>query len=466
VITLKPYQQTAVNGIRANYRAGRKAVLLVMPTGSGKTVTFSYICQHAAARNNSVLILAHRAELIDQISTTLKAFDVEHGIMSAGSKLRPTQQQRSVIVGSTQTVINRLDRLSPDLIITDEAHHATSVNTLGRIYKHWYNVHRLGVTATPCRLSGEGLGDCYDSMVQGPTTQQLIDSGDLSPVTVFAPPLIDVSHLHTRMGEFVHKELSEAADKPSITGDAVEHYKRLAAGKRAVVFCVSVDHARHVAAQFNASGVSALHIDGSMPSHDRKRAVTEFKQGAINVLTSCDLISEGFDCPGIEVGISLRPTASLGLWIQQVGRCLRTFDGKSRALILDHAGNTLRHGLPTEDRSWTLEGSERARRGSKDRLPTSVRVCPKCFSAQRSGGYACQGCGHVFKVKGRTLQEKDGELKEVTEVKKFLAQKRKEQASSQSLESLTELGRQRGYRDPRKWAMFVLSGRQKKRVSA
>lgn len=455
MINLRPYQETAIAGVRAALREAPSA-LLVAPTGSGKTVMFSYIASSAVAKGKRVWIMAHRVELVDQISETLKAFNVAHGFIAAGY---PQSPRMHVQVASVQTLIRRIpSQIPPDLIIIDEAHHATTANTIGRILASQPKAKILGVTATPTRLSGEGLGDVFKVMVQGPTTQELMDIGALSPVTVYAPPTVDLSALHVRAGDFVISEAAEAMDKPKITGSAVAHYRKHADGKRAVAFCTSVAHARHVAMEFVEAGYKAVHIDGTMDRAMRRGIVQAYQKGEIHVLTSCDLISEGFDCPGIEVGISLRPTASTGLWIQQVGRCLRTFDGKDRAIILDHAGNTLRHGLPTEDRQWTLEGRERARNRASDANAISVRVCTQCFSAQPSGSPACKHCGHVFEVKARKVEEVEGELQEVIASKAA----RKEQGSARSIEALIELGKIRGYRDPVAWANYVYRGRQAK----
>jgi DNA repair protein RadD len=457
MIQLRDYQQTAIEAVRAQFRAGKRSVLMVMPTGAGKTVAFSYVTQGAQTLGKRVWLLAHRIELVEQISETLKQFGVHHGFIAAGYRQNPS---RLAQVASVQTLVRRTQsHHAPDLIVVDEAHHATAKNTIGTILKAYPRARVLGVTATPVRLSGEGLGETFNSMVLGPTVQELIDAGALSPVTIYAPPTMDTSLLHLRAGEFIHSEVSALVDKPKITGSAVEHYKRLADKKRAVAFCVSVDHARNVAAEFTRAGYSAMYVDGSMERASRKDAVSRFKEGKIHVLTSCDLISEGFDCPGIEVGISLRPTASLGLWLQQVGRCLRVFEGKDRATILDHAGNTLRHGLPTDERQWSLEGRERSTRATKDDAALAVRVCPQCFSADKSGKPACVHCGHVYPIAGRKLTEVEGELKEI----KAVNPKRREQGQAQSVEALTELAVMRGYSNPRKWAEYVYKGRMAKR---
>jgi superfamily II DNA or RNA helicase len=459
---LRPYQEDAITRVRAAFREARR-VLLVMPTGAGKTVCFAYVTHGAMRRGNRVLILAHRQELVDQISSALKSFDVDHGFIAAGYYERP---RAMVQVGSTASVVRRLQRtVPPDLIVIDEAHHTTRKNTLGQILSAFPKARVLGVTATPVRLSGEGLGEVFERMVIGPTTQELMDLGALCPVRVYAPPGIDTSSLHMRAGDFAVAELIAAADKPKITGDAVDHYTRLARGRLGVAFCVSIDHAQHVAAQFTDAGYVAVRIDGAMDHMERRRIVAAFRERKIDVITSCDLISEGFDLPAIECGISLRPTASAGLWLQQVGRCLRTADGKSDAIILDHAGNTLRHGLPTEPREWTLDGRERRSKRAASDGAVSVRVCSTCFAASPSGVTVCRSCGHPFPLQARKVDRVDGELQEITSARIFTPEQRaarQEQGRATDMRKLIELGTMRGYKDPAAWARHIIDARMAK----
>lgn len=460
--TLFPDQQIFVDGIRDAFRAHR-TVLGVAPTGFGKTVTFAYIAKGAEKKGRRVLVLAHRQELLDQISDALARFYIRHGFIAAGY---PSDTRAMVQVGSTQTVVRRTAQMQrPDLIVVDEAHHATKKNTLGQVLAAFPKAHVLGVTATPVRLSGEGMGEVFGSMVLGPSTADLIDAGRLAPVKVYAPPGIDTSGLHMRGGDYAVGELVAAADKPQITGDAVDHYRRLADGKRAVAFCISVEHAQHVANAFCAAGYSAVRIDGGMERHERRRIVEAFRQGEVSVLTSCDLVSEGFDLPAIECGISLRPTASTGLWLQQVGRCLRIAPGKSHAIVLDHAGNTLRHGLPTEPRDWSLDGREPAGKRDTAERPISVRVCSVCFSANRAGVSVCGSCGHPFPVQSRKVASVEGELQEITAVRVLSPEQsraKQEQGTAQSLQALIELAKMRGYKAPERWAQYVYEGRQAK----
>ena len=251
---------------------------------------------------------------------------------------------------------------------------------------------------------------------------------------------------------------------PSLTGRQLQAVRlhiirRFAPGKRAIVFAVSISHSQHIVAQFQAAGIQAAHVDGETPKEIRDELIGKFKAGDIRVLSNVELFSEGFDVPAMEVAILLRPTMSVGLFLQQIGRALRPCEGKSEAIILDHAGNALRHGLPDEDREWTLDGN--LQRGVQKNGGTTVRICPSCFAAQRSGASVCQFCNFTFEVKPRKVEEKEGELEEVTH---RIA--RQEQGMTQDLNSLIALGKQRGYRNPFFWARMVMQGREAKRRRA
>ncbi len=455
-ITLRPYQNTLIERARANFITGKRSQLLVLPTGGGKTVCFSFMAGRAVEKGLRVWILAHRVELLDQISKTLTGFGVPHGMIAPGYM---GDRRKPVQVASVFTLARRLDRYdAPDLIIVDEAHHAISESTWGRVVTAFPAAKLLGVTATPIRLSGEGLGDLFQSMVVGPSMRDLIEQGALSPYRLFAPAGVDLSGVHTRMGDFVRGEIEAAMDKPSVTGDAVSHYQKLAPGRRAVAFCVSVEHAVHVAEQFRAAGIPAQAIDGAMDRSLRASVLSEFSAGRVQVLASCDLISEGFDVPAIEAAILLRPTQSLGLYLQQVGRALRTFPGKTEAVILDHAGNVKRHGLPDEDRVWSLDGSAKKKGAQRSEVP--VKTCGSCFATVAAMATHCS-CGFEFPVQRREVEHVEGELQEI-DLATAVRQRRQEQGRAQSEADLVAIGRKRGMKRPELWARHVLRARAAK----
>lgn len=459
-ITLRSYQIALVERTRANFIVGRARQLLVLPTGGGKTVCFSYMAGAARSKNLRVWILAHRVELLEQISKTLRAFQIPHGMIAPGF-LGDRRQQ--VQVASVFALARRLDRYAaPDLIIVDEAHHAIAKSTWGTVIQAFPKARLLGVTATPIRLSGEGLGDLFECMVQGPTVADLIEQGALSPYRLFAPSGVDLSGVHSKMGDFVRGELAGAMDKRSITGDAVSHYTKLAPGKRAIAFCVSVEHAEHVAAQFREAGIPAASIDGGMDKTLRQSVLASFSAGDLRVLTSCDLVSEGFDVPAIEVAILLRPTQSLGLYLQQVGRALRIFPGKAEAIILDHAGNVKRHGLPDEDRLWSLDGKAKKRAAKPSEVP--VKTCPKCFATVASAATHCL-CGHALVAVARVVEQVEGHLEEVN-VEQARREAKALQGRAQTEADLVALGKSRGMKRPELWARHVIRTRHAKEARA
>lgn len=461
MISLRDYQTDLINRTVENFRLGKKSALIVLSTGGGKTVCFCEYTRRAKLKNKQVLILVHRQELLDQVSNTLNMFKMNHSFIAPKY---PYDICSSVQVGSVLTVVNRLNKIrKPDLIIIDESHHAIKGSSWSKILDAYPDAYIIGVTATPSRLSGEGLGDIFSSIIEGPPMRQLIDSGFLCNYKIFAPSKVNLSGVHMRGGDYAKDELVAVMDKPSITGDAVREYKSKADGKKALVFCVSVEHAKHVANQFNESGYSSASLDGKMEHLERKKIVKDFRDGKIKVLTNCGIVTEGFDLPDIEVGILLRPTESLALYLQMCGRCLRVSKGKSYALILDHAGNCLRHGFPDEPRQWSLQGNINKKNKSN---AVSVRICGECFAAVPSACKSCTQCGHVFPINSREVAHIDGELKEINPNEQiFKSDRGNELWRAQTREQLVALAKERGYKNPFGWAHVILQGRQRKKLA-
>lgn len=410
MIPLRPYQETAVEAVRAAFRNGARAPLLVAPTGAGKTVMFSYIAAHSASKGRRVLILVHRRELIRQSSRKLTETGVPHGIIAPGN----TPTRDAVQVASVQTLARRLGRNDgPDLIVIDEAHHAVA-GQWGAIVAAYPDAKLLGVTATPERLDGRGLGisagGCFDSLVMGPTVAELIAGGFLTPTRIFAPSeMPDLSGIRTRCGDYETSALADVMSKPQIVGDAVAHYAKHTPGQPAIVFSPSVAHAEAMAAAFRAAGWRAVAASGQTEERQRDAAIAGLGTGAVQVLCSCDLISEGLDVPVVGAVILMRPTKSLALFLQQVGRGLRPAPGKTHLTVLDHAGNTLRHGPPEMPREWSLNG-----RPKKERENTPpARQCPECY-AVHAPAPVCPECGFVYPVTRRAIAHVDGELADVT----------------------------------------------------
>lgn len=429
-VQLRPYQQKAVDDLRAAFASGKRAPLLVMPTGSGKTYTYSAIAEGAEKRGSRVLILEHRKELLRQASCSLAALGVAHQVVAPADKVAdirrvhvarystPMVDRNShVAVASVQTLIRRLDWLkdfNPNLIVVDEGDLAIA-GSWKTIISAVPEARLLGVTASPCRTDGAGMNQVYDCLVLGPSMASLIEMGALCRPRVFAPPLaVDLSTAAHKGGDFDPNALAELLDKPSVTGDAVDHYRRLAPCRPAIVFCASVRHAEHVSADFRAAGFRFEVVTGDMPDDDRDDRIFGLASGKYHGIVTVDVVSRGTDIPVAEVAILLRPTESLALYLQQVGRVLRPAAGKEFGLVLDHAGNVARHSLPHAERDWSLEGRKKGKRAANDNEP-SLRImqCPKCYLTHESAD-KCPNCGHAYEMQGRIVDQREGELQEIT----------------------------------------------------
>jgi DNA repair protein RadD len=399
-LVLRNYQAEALGELQGVYRSGYRRALLVAPTGSGK----SSMVQHMLASTQmTTLILVHRQELLEMVSDSLP---IRHGIIQPGKAL-PADQ---IVIGMMQTVSRRLAVLpNYQWVISDEAHLAMCP-TWESILNHYEKSWHLGMSATPCRLDGKGLGAQYGKIVQGPTISELTTRGFLTPCRCYAPPPSNdaAAVINARSDSLTAQ--AELLDKAAITGDAIDTYRRLGGGKQGIVFCVNRKHAENVAAQFTMAGFPAVFVDGDMTKTERATRIAAFRARRYLLLVNVDLLTTGFDCPQIEVGIFLRRTDSLALFLQMVGRILRLYPGKDVAVLLDHVGNVLRHGLPAAHREWGLDG------GQVRATAASLRSCPACYLAHEPTP-RCPACGHAYIAapKPRALAKRAGELQEVTE---------------------------------------------------
>jgi DNA repair protein RadD len=457
---LRPYQATALADVRAALRHHRR-VLLVSPTGSGKTVLTARMIQGAQERGLRTWFIVHRRELLQQTCGALWGLGVHHGAIAAG---RPRTRDL-VQVASVQTLGRRdLATLpAPDLIVVDEAHHATAA-TYRRVLDAYPEAWVVGLTATPERTDGAGLGDLFDALVMGPTVGELIGAGYLSPYRLVAPPqTVDVGGVRTQRGDYARGELAAVVDRASIVGDAVAHYRRHVgsnpgppSARSCLVYCVNRAHARHVAEAYVQAGISAAYVAGDTPDAERAEAIAGFRRGSPAVLVSVDLFGEGLDVPGLAAVQLLRPTQSLSLHLQQIGRALRVEDGKPHATVLDHVGNTWRHGLPDDERDWTLEGRRNRKKAAEDPGP-ALRHCPRCHAIYRASLQACSACGTAAPPAPRTGPEVvEGELVEVDlEARRKL--RRREQAQARTLEELVRMAKRDGMKPG--WAGAVWAAR-------
>lgn len=463
-IKLRDYQEVAVGEIRVEFRQGNTPVLFVLPTGGGKTYTFSYIAASASDKGRAVCIIVHRKELLLQASASLTALGIDHGLISPDFT---PKRHAMVQVASVDTLLQRLKKQSYKfgLLIFDEAHHVVAGNKWGRVYEQLGMPHMLGVTATPVRTDGKGLGEhaggVFKAMVLGPSVVDLIARGMLINPKVFASPIVpEIDDLKTnRDGDYNLQELAARVDKPRITGSAVAHYTKICPGSRAIVFCSSIEHAKHVRDEFNAAGYRFALLVGAPHMSDTERTAVnkQLRRGEIHGACTVDLVSEGYDLPDLECCVMLRPTASEALFLQQVGRVMRPSPGKTTCYLLDHVANvgTLvdgefkrKHGLPNEARDWTLDGRKKKKKGPKepDEAKIDIKQCPECFTAHEAAP-VCPGCGFEYPAKTRSLEQVDGELAEITPEmqERMRVQQRSAQASAKSVDDMmAQLGYSRG----------------------
>ena len=438
---LRPYQVDLLDRIDAAFAGGSRRVLLQLPTGGGKTVIFA---EHARRHPERVAVVAHRRELIRQAHAKMP-----------GSSVYPSAAPSRVTVGSVQTLARRAGRLPQfGRIVFDEAHHAVA-GQYAALIADQPGARVLGVTATPERLDGRGLGEVFDTLIIGPSAAELTDAGYLVPAVCYgqAAP-VDLKGVRRIAGDFNTADLEQIMAKPSLIGSAVEHYERLAGGRPAIVFECSVALAEQSAAAFRAEGWRAKSVHGGMTEWDRDAAFADFSAGRLQVITSCSLIDEGLDIPDVGCVIMRRPTESLGRYLQQVGRGLRTAPGKRDCIVLDHAGNVLRHGLPSADRTWSLNAGKRG----GEAVP-KVKQCESCY-ALIPPGPVCPCCGHDFRpeqaaAERRRIEEREGALVLLTEADRRIKALRETPlkellAAATTHDDLAEIGRARRYH-PR-WA--------------
>ncbi len=427
---LRPYQTDIINRVRKAYLTGYKAPCVVLPCGGGKSIIVAEIAKRTTAKNNNVLFLVHRRELVEQIQRTFSKWGVD-------------MEKTDVMMVQTATRrITELDK--PALIITDENHHSKAA-TYRRIYDAFPDVCRLGVTATPVRLDGSGLGDVNDILIEGVSAKWLIANHYLAPYDYYAPSIADLTGVRILHGEYETKSAEKALLKTAVFGDAIRHYMQLACGRQAVCYCVSVNHSMTMAEEFCAAGITAAHIDGSTPKAERDRIIADFRRGNIKILCNVDLISEGFDVPDCSCAILLRPTKSLTLYIQQSMRCMRYKPGK-RAVIIDHVGNYARFGMPDADRKWALNAKKESRRQSESATDVKAKQCPQCyytFEPPNFGRAVCPACGYQFPKQERKIGHEDNaELQKIA----GFALEYDSPEQCRSMQELSVYAKRRGYK--------------------
>ena len=437
------YQANVINEAFDQWDNGFQNICLVAPTGAGKTIIKGFAVKYWLERNPGkfAVIFAHRDVLLTQISLAAARIGLPHQMVCAKATERVIgdihmeelgesflHDKANIIIASVPTWIKR-DTSSIEKYIglwcMDECHHQLVDNMWGKSVLGLSHAIGLGVTATPIRADKKGLGrhadGLFDTIITTPGMGELIEMGRLSPYKVYTiPSRVDLTGVNvTSSGDYNQQKLAKATDKASITGDAVDHYLRLADGKQGIIFAASVAHSEHVAQQFRAAGINAVALSSNTNITERQHKVNEFRNGKIKILVNYDLFGEGFDVPAVEVVIMLRKTLSYGLFKQMFGRCLRVLDGKICGILIDHVGNVQEHCIPGkhlhDDPEWTLDRGRKKSGGGEGGIIT--RICPKCFNfyapASKSiKSYICPACGHAESDQERIEAQKEVQVRD------------------------------------------------------
>jgi superfamily II DNA or RNA helicase len=338
MIDLRPYQVDVIGRVIAAIEMGKRSILIVSPIGSGKTVIASHIVNTAVEQRQRVLFFSHRREITKQTLEKLFALGIDAGVIQAGWPPRPGQ---AVQVASIQTLTARGQLPLADLVVVDEGHHSMA-ETYRKVIVKYPSAVILGLTATPTRRDGRGLGNIFEVLIECPQVLELIDLGFLVGTTVYAPAdKIDLDGLHTRCGDYIETELAERMNTAKLVGDIVVHWFRHAGRRKTVVFTVNVAHSRHLCDEFQKAGVRAAHLDGGTPKEERDGILAKLARGEFEVVTNCGVLTEGVDIPDVSCIVLARPTQSMALFRQMVGRGLRPAHGKTDCVVLDHAGGVL-----------------------------------------------------------------------------------------------------------------------------
>ena len=406
---LRDYQAQLITAARQELKTHR-TVMIQLPTGGGKTHIFASITTMAHARNNRVWIIVPRNELLDQASEHLSRHRVPHGIINANSN---ESRAYKVHIVSKDTLIRRYESIKnwPDLLIFDEAH--LFLDRQIEIVSHLPAKSKvIGFTATPERLDGRGLSDLYQVLLQGPSVRDLAELNYLTDLKYFGIPISGLETIKTTGTEYNIEDLDDLFKKRAIYGSAISHYRSIADGKPALVFCRSVKIAAETAQRFCDAEYNFEHVEGKMNKRKRNMIFDGLRTGKIHGITSCELATYGLDIPRIEVIIMLRPTLSRTLYYQMIGRGLRPSEGKTECIILDHVANLHEHGHPFQDYEWKFNGHEKRKRSKKGVLPDTLKLCDKCFLYFI--GDTCPHCGGKRDPKSRKkYKEIDGRLIEI-----------------------------------------------------
>lgn len=426
-IKLRDYQEQAIDAVRHQFQRGIKKVLLVAPTGAGKTVIASAMIKASQDKSNPSLFVAHRRELVKQCSQKLTDFDVNHGVLMA--TVSPNNFA-TVQVASLQTYTARKDsehfwKPNAKIIFLDEAHRSAS-KTFQDLLLEYPDAYVIGLTATPCRADGKGLGNYYDALVNCGTISELTEQGYLTPAKILAPSMPDLKGLKLQAGDYEKRGLNKRMNQPKLVGDLVSHWLEHGEGRPTVVFASSIAHSKYISSIFNDNGIPSGHIDGEMDEVKRVEVLRQLHEGEIKVLSNCMVLTEGWDEPKVSCIVIARPTKSYGMYLQMVGRALRPYEGKTDTLIIDHSGCVYEHGFPDEAPEWKLTTSEESAIQKKEpepieKQPVTCSVCHTVYKPAR-GFPECPSCGAIPTKAQQQVHIQQGRLVELVKKEKITTQ--------------------------------------------
>lgn len=404
---LRHYQKDALNGIKKHYSKSQKRVLLHLATGGGKTVIFCQVLKGAKQKGRNAIMVVRGRKLVDQASKRLEREGVEHGVLMAGHK--KYDPKYPIQICSIDTLRSRNLRPKADIIVIDEAHLAVS-DSYKEFLRDYPNAFTLAVTATP--YTDKSLRHMADHVVKPIGVQDLIDQGFLVAPKYFAPSIPDLSGVRTQNTsegkDFNNKQLSSVMEDGQLMGDVATHWLELAKGRPTLAFCVSVAHSIKLTNYLNERGIRAQHVDANSTDDERQRVIDMLEGGELDVICNVGILCTGVDIPSVSCIIMARPTKSLNLYIQQAGRGTRIADGKEDFIILDHAGNVLRHGFITEEKEANLDEDKIQKKVERVISPKQCEVCFAIFE-----GTVCPTCGNQNESKARSWAVVDGNLKEL-----------------------------------------------------
>lgn len=457
-VRLRDYQDEMITKTRMALRTHRN-VLLQAPTGAGKTVIASSMMERVAEKGNRGYFICHRKELVEQTSLTFEKFGIPHGFIAAGF---PVNYYQPIQICSIDTLKNRTDKVPvPQFCIWDECHHLGAAGWL-KVHKFYNQSYHVGLSATPRRLDGKGLDMAFDHLVPGPSVSWLIANGYLADYDLYSIPGVNRDAIKTVMGDFNKGEAAAAMEKPTIMGDIVSHWIKLAGGRKTIGFAPSIAFSERIVAMFNAAGIPAAHLDGKTDRSIRRSILRKLATGELKIVFNVGLFAEGFDIAansGMDVTIGCvidaAPTQALGSWLQRCGRALRPQD--LPAVIIDHAGNAT-HGLPDEERIWTLEGGGGGNGGGGS--ANSNKQCKECYHVHKPAP-ECPKCGYVYEVKERYIEEVEGNLVKVDRAA-IRQQMMAEQQSARTDDELRQLEAARGHKAG--WSDHIARARQEKNM--